>query len=193
MAEFNSKIATVVCRNGQHHIILPSGEELPAVKTTRVLDTAGEMPEVMVKMTVNIAESKEQALKLYAKAQEDENNEIKRVAFRTEKGWFLAVRTTANNVTIRETPTGTHITDGERSLNLRFHVGDPIPISAMETEHKKDIVEQIEWNNGLKTYKNYMGTDFAMTKFSADDSFKTLMMSINIDINEPGWVIFKQI
>lgn len=193
MAEFNSKIATVVCRNGQHHIILPSGEDLPAVMMTRVLDTAGEMPEVMVKMAVNIAESTEQALKLYAKAQEEEKDEIQRVAFKTEKGWFLAVRLTANNVTIRETPSGTHITDGDRSLNLRFHVDDPMPICAMETEHKKDIVERIEWNNGLKTYKNYMGQDIAMTNFSADDSFKSLMESINVDINEPGWVIFKQI
>lgn len=201
MAEFNSKIATVVCRNGQHHIILPSGEELPGVYLTRVMDEAGEMPEVMVKMSVNIAESTEQALKLYAKqslklyakAQEEEKDEIQRVAFKTEKGWFLAVRFTTNNVTIRESRTGTHITDGDRRLNLIFHVGEPMPISTMETEHKKDIVDQIEWGNGLKTYKSYIGLDFEMVKLSAESSFKTLMMSNNIDMNEPGWVIFKQV
>lgn len=193
MVEFNSKIATVVCQGGQHFLVMPSGEVVPGVYLTRVMDEAGEIPQVLVKMYVNIAESAEQALKLYAKAQEDEKGDIVHIEFQTEKGKFLAVRLTSDNVTIRENLIGTNITDGDRSLNLRFHVGDPIPVYTKEIEHKKDIVEQIEWNNGLKTYKNYTGTDVAMTKFTADDSFKSLMESINVDINEPGWVIFKQI
>lgn len=67
MATFNDKIATVVCRNGQHHIILPNGEVVPGVYLTRVMDEAGEIPHVLVKMYVNIASSQQEAKELYQK------------------------------------------------------------------------------------------------------------------------------
>lgn len=62
---FNSKIATVVCQGGQHFLVMPSGEVVPGIYLTRVMDEAGEIPQVLVKMYVNIASSQQEAKELY--------------------------------------------------------------------------------------------------------------------------------
>lgn len=67
MAAFNDKIATVVCQDGQHILVMPSGEIIPGVYLTRVLDEVSEIPQVLVKMYVNIASSQEEAKELYQK------------------------------------------------------------------------------------------------------------------------------
>lgn len=70
MNKFDKRLASVVCHNGEHHIILPSGELFPCVVSTEVKDEVGQKrTEVIIKAKVNIAESIEDAKRKY---QDDE-------------------------------------------------------------------------------------------------------------------------
>lgn len=65
MRNFDKRLATVVCDNGQHHVVLPSGEIFPCVKYTEVKDEVGQKVEVIIKANVNIAESVDDAIRQY--------------------------------------------------------------------------------------------------------------------------------
>lgn len=65
MRTFNKNLATVVAMDGYHQIILPSGDSVPCLTSTRVTDTVNEPQTCFAKLLVNIAESKEDALAKY--------------------------------------------------------------------------------------------------------------------------------
>lgn len=70
MKKFDKRLASVVCHNGEHHIMLPSGDLFPCVVSTEVKDEVGQKrTEVIIKAKVNIAESIEDAKRKY---QDDE-------------------------------------------------------------------------------------------------------------------------
>jgi len=66
MKKFDKRLASVVCHNGEYHIMLPSGELLPCIVSTEVRDEVGQKrAEVIIKAKVNIAESIEDAKRKY--------------------------------------------------------------------------------------------------------------------------------
>lgn len=66
MKHFNGKLASLVVKGGQHHIMLPTGELLPCVTSTSVMDSVeDEFAEVTVTLKVNLADSLEYAKRMY--------------------------------------------------------------------------------------------------------------------------------
>ncbi len=67
MKHFNGKLATVVVKGGEHHIMLPSGALLPCITSTSVYDSIEDYAEVTVTLKVNLADSFQDASDKYAK------------------------------------------------------------------------------------------------------------------------------
>lgn len=67
MKHFNRKLATVVVKGGEHHIMLPSGVLLPCITSTSVYDSIDDYAEVTVTLKVNLADSFQDASEKYAK------------------------------------------------------------------------------------------------------------------------------
>ena len=57
MKEFNSELCTVIVKNGEHFIITPKGEEIPAILFTRVEDCVCLPPTCVIKLLVNVGKN----------------------------------------------------------------------------------------------------------------------------------------
>ncbi len=65
MKKFRKNLASVVCHEGRHHIVLPSGDLLPCIVSTNVSEYKNELAEVTVVIKANISESIEDAKRKY--------------------------------------------------------------------------------------------------------------------------------
>ncbi|GEM_PF-2837363 len=65
--EFNKDLASLVEKDGQHFVVLPSGELFPCVHTTITKCEVGKDARVTMDISVNIVSTVEEAVRLYNK------------------------------------------------------------------------------------------------------------------------------
>ncbi|MGJ1362882.1 hypothetical protein ACR79B_20780 [Sphingobacterium spiritivorum] len=66
MKQFNKQLASLVVKDGEYRIMLPTGQFLPCIQSTNVLDSIdNEFAELNVTLIVNLAGSVEYAKKMY--------------------------------------------------------------------------------------------------------------------------------
>lgn len=65
--EFIVGLCSIYSEDGHHLVLTPSGETVPHLTQTKVIDIAGEMPVCEASFPVNIVSSKKEAMNHYVK------------------------------------------------------------------------------------------------------------------------------